>query len=187
MPSCGTLLGRYEPCKQYVGGIKGAFFVPFEFANIVTYNDGLVTKITDGTSASAIAAPFWELKGLSTIETTITASRDNGTSMYETIFTLSFKPSGVTPVAGELDAESVQTLVKGRWQIIVWDRNDQFWLIGQTLGCDANGGSGSWGVQMGDARLNTITFSSQEKNPPSPCDADTYAEISSVITPVLPA
>jgi hypothetical protein len=55
-------------------------------------------------------------------------------------------------------------------------------LIGQTLGCDANGGSSSWGVQMGDARLNTITFSSQEKNPPSPIDEDNYAELGSVIT-----
>jgi hypothetical protein len=185
MPSCGTLVGRYEPCKQYVGGIKGAFFIPFEFANtIVTDGAGLITQINNGAATPVkVTGYFWELKGLSTLETTITASRDNGTTMYESIFTLSFKPSGVTPVAGDLDMDSIQTLSKGRWQIIVWDRNDQFWLIGQTLGCDANGGSSSWGVQMGDARLNTITFSSQEKTPPSPIDADNYAELgTSVIT-----
>jgi len=120
------------------------------------------------------------------LETTITASRDNGTTMYESIFTLSFKPSGVTPVAGDLDMDSIQTLSKGRWQIVIWDRNDQFWLIGQTLGCDANGGSSSWGVQMGDARLNTITFSSQEKLPPAIIDANSAASIAMVITPVMP-
>jgi hypothetical protein len=83
--------------------------------------------------------------------------------------------------------DQLQVLTQGRWQIIVWDRNDQFWLIGETLGCDANGGSSAWGVQMGDARLNTLTFMSSEPNPPAPVDADNYSEISSVITPVLAA
>jgi hypothetical protein len=186
MPSCGTLLGRYEPCKQFVGGIKAAFFVPFEWANRVTKVGGAVTLIDNGTTSAPLAAPFFELKGLSTIETTITASRDNGTSMYETIFTLSFKPSGVTDITGDLDMDAIQTLVKGRWQIIVWDRNDQMWLLGETLGCDANGGSSSWGVQMGDARLNTITFSSQEKLPPSIVDANSMASIELVIDPTMP-
>ena len=184
MPTCGTLTGRYEPCKQYVGGIKGAFFIPFEFdTTITTDGSGLITQIVDTSSPPVkVTGYFWELKGLSTIETSIVASRDNGTAMYETIFTLSFKPSGVTPVTGDVDMDAIQTLTKGRWQIVVWDRNDQFWLIGQTLGCDANGGSSSWGVQMGDARLNTITFSSQEKLPPGIIDAETYTELESVIT-----
>jgi len=77
-------------------------------------------------------------------------------------------------------------LTKGRWQIVVWDRNDQFWLLGESLGCDANGGSESWGVQMGDARLNTITFSSTEKLPPAIIDANSASSIALVITPVMP-
>lgn len=181
-------MARYEPCKQYVGGIKAAYFIPFEWLNRVTKSTaGIVTLIDNGTSTSPIPAIFWELKGLSTIETTITASRDNGTSMYETIFTLSFKPSGLTAAAGDLDSDSIQTLVKGRWQIIVWDRNDQMWLLGETLGCDANGGSESWGVQMGDARLNTITFSSQEKLPPAILDATTSSALLNIITPTMPS
>ena len=188
MPSCGTLLGRYEPCKQFVGGLKGAFFVPFEFANRVTKDGtGSVTLIDNGTTTSPLSAPFWELKGLSTLETAVIASRDNGTSAYETTFTLSFKPSGKTPATGDADMDELKVLTQGRWQIIVWDRNDQFWLIGETLGSDANGGSSAWGTQMGDARLNTLTFMSSEPNPPAPVDADNYSEISSVITPVLAA
>ncbi len=74
MPSCGTLLGRYEPCKQFVGGLKGAFFVPFEFANRVTKSGtGLVTLIDNGATTTPISAPFWELKGLSTLETAVIA------------------------------------------------------------------------------------------------------------------
>ena len=90
MPTCGTLLGRYEPCKQFVGGLKGAFFIPFEFKNRVTKSGtGLVTLIDNGTNTTPISAPFWELKGLSTLETAVVASRDNGTNAYETTFTLS--------------------------------------------------------------------------------------------------
>lgn len=183
MPTCGTLANRYEPCKQFVGGLKGAFFIPFEFANRVTKSGtGLVTLIDNGTTTTPITANFWELKGLSTIETTVIASRDNGTTAYETLFTLSFKPSGKTPVTGDADMDTLKTLSQGRWQIIVWDRNDQFWLIGETLGCDANGGSSSWGVQMGDARLNTLTLMSSEPNPPAPVDADNYTEMGSIVT-----
>jgi hypothetical protein len=185
MPTCGTLANRYEPCKQFVGGLKGAFFIPFEFANRVTKSGtGLVTLIDNGTTTTPITANFWELKGLSTIETTVIASRDNGTTAYETLFTLSFKPSGKTPVTGDSDMDTLKTLSQGRWQIIVWDRNDQFWLIGETLGCDANGGSSSWGVQMGDARLNTLTLMSSEPNPPAPVDADNYAELTPAIITV---
>lgn len=184
MPTCGTLANRYEPCKQFVGGLKGAFFIPFEFANRVTKSGtGLVTLIDNGSNTTPITANFWELKGLSTLETTVIASRDNGTNAYETLFTLSFKPSGKTPVTGDADMDTLKTLAQGRWQIIVWDRNDQFWLIGETLGCDANGGTSSWGVQMGDARLNTLTLMSSEPLPPAPVDADTYTELTtSVIT-----
>lgn len=184
MPTCGTLANRYEPCKQFVGGLKGAFFIPFEFANRVTKNgSGLVTLIDNGSNTTPITANFWELKGLSTLETTVIASRDNGTTAYETLFTLSFKPSGKTPVTGDADMDTLKTLAQGRWQIIVWDRNDQFWLIGETLGCDANGGTSSWGVQMGDARLNTLTLMSSEPLPPAPVDADNYAELTpSIIT-----
>jgi hypothetical protein len=48
----------------------------------------------------------------------------------------------------------------------------------------ANGGSSAWGTQMGDARLNTLTFMSSEPLPPAPVDADNYTEIKLVVTPV---
>ena len=180
---CNTLTNRYEPCKEFVGGLKGAFFVPFVFSDVVVKSGtGLVTAINLTGGATKATGYFWELKGLSTIETTATASRDNGNVSYETIFTCSFKPSGKTPVTGDADMEQFNSLAQGRWRVIVWDRNDQFWLLGETLGCDANGGTSSWGVQMGDARINTITFSSMEPYLPTPVDADNYGEMSSVIT-----
>jgi hypothetical protein len=183
--SCNTLANRYEPCKQFVGGIRGAFFVPYVFSNVVTKDaSGLVTSINNGASPTPVNVTgwFWELKGLSTLEVAPTVSRDNGNTMYTQTFTLSFKPSGVTPTAGDLDMDTIQTLNQGRWRIILWDRNDQFWLLGEDEGCDSTGGSLSWGTQMGDARLNTLTFVGSEKAAPTPVDAETYAEVLTVIT-----
>jgi hypothetical protein len=78
--------------------------------------------------------------------------------------------------------DTVNTLSQGRWRIIIWDRNDQFWLLGSDEGCDSTGGTLSWGTQMGDARLNTLTFIGSETLPPAPVDAETYAEVLTVIT-----
>jgi hypothetical protein len=47
---------------------------------------------------------------------------------------------------------------------------------------DATTDTASWGVQMGDARLNTIVLVGMEKVERSIVDAATYSDISSVIT-----
>lgn len=181
--ACNTLANRFEPCKEFVGGIKGAFFVPYTFSDVVTKDaNGIVTQIYQTGGTTKVTGYFWELKGLSTIETTATASRDNGNTSYETVFTLSFKPSGKTPATGDDDMTTYNTITQGRWRVIVWDRNDQFWLVGETLGADANGGTSSWGVQMGDARINTITLSAMEPYLPTPVDAENYADMANVIT-----
>lgn len=182
--ACNTLANRYEPCKEFVGGLKGVFLVPFTFSDVVTKDaSNLVTSINDGAaSPTNVTGYFWELKGLSTLETTATASRDNGNTFYQTVLTLSFKPSGKTATTGETDNDLFNQITQGRWRVIVWDRNDQFWLIGETLGVDASAGTSAWGVQMGDARLHTITMDSMEPLLPSAVDAASYSDVESVIT-----
>lgn len=183
--SCNTLANRYEPCKNFVGGLRGVFFVPYTFSDVVSKDvDGLVTSINNGATPTPVKSTgyFWELKGLSTLEITETVSRDNGTKMYDQALTLSFKPSGSTPADAIADAELIDTILQGRWRVIVWDRNDVFTLLGETEGMDANAGTQSWGVQMGDARINTITLQGMEKNKNAVVDASTYSDISTVIT-----
>lgn len=183
--SCNTLATRYEPCKEFVGGLRGVFFVPYVFSNVVTKDvSGFVTSINNGATPTPVNATgyFWELKGLSTLEITETVSRDNGTKAYEQLLTLSFKPSGSTPATATADADLIDKLLAGRWRVIVWDRNDVFTLLGETEGMDANGGSQSWGVQMGDARINTITLQGMEKKKLSIVDAESYSDMSTVIT-----
>ena len=92
------------------------------------------------------------------------------------------KPSGSTPTAADSDAEIFDTLTKGRWRVIVWDRNDVFTLLGETEGMDATTDVESWGTQMGDARLNTITLVGMEPTPKAIVDAESYSDMSTVVT-----
>jgi hypothetical protein len=52
--ACNTLANRYEPCKEFAGGLRGVFLVPYAFGDVVTKDaGGLVTSI-DG------AANVWQ-------------------------------------------------------------------------------------------------------------------------------
>jgi hypothetical protein len=183
--ACITLATRNEPCKEFVGGLRGVFLVPYKLSDVVSKDaSGLVTSINNGATPTPVKATgyFFELKGLSTMEIAGALSRDNGTKAFTQTLTLSLKPSAATKTAADLDVDLFDTLVQGRWRVIVWDRNNVFSLIGETEGMDATTDTASWGVQMGDARLNTIVLVGMEKVERSIVDAATYSDIASVIT-----
>lgn len=177
--ACNSIDARLEPCKEYLGGIQGIFLIPFVWSDTVTTNaSGAVTAINSG--ASLATGYFWELKGANSFADAITSSRDNGTTFHESTLTVKFKPkSQATPW---VDTNDVVTLTTGRWRIVVWDRNDNFWLLGEEFGCDANTSSEDWGTALGDARTYTINFMSQEKYGPRPLSAVTYAGLSTIFT-----
>jgi hypothetical protein len=182
--ACNTLQNRYEPCKEFVGGLRGVFLVPYSPTDVVTKDGaGLVTSINNGASPTPAnsTAYFFELKGLSTLEIAGASSRDNGNTSYTQTLTLSLKPSGSTPASAESDKDIFETLDKGRWRVIVWDRNNVFSLVGETEGMDATTDGGSWGVQMGDARLNTIVLVGMEKSQRAIVDAESYSDMSTVV------
>lgn len=183
--ACITLANRNEPCKEFVGGLRGVFLVPYKVGDVVSKDvAGLVTSINNGATPTPVKSTgyFFELKGLSTMELVTTASRDNGTKAVTQTLTLSLKPSGATDTLALADVNLFDTLVQGRWRVITWDRNNVFSLLGETEGMDATTDTGSWGVQMGDARLNTIVLVGMEKIERAIVDAATYSDISSVIT-----
>jgi hypothetical protein len=183
--ACITLANRTEPCKEFVGGLRGVFLVPYKVGDVVTKDvAGLVTSINNGATPTPVKSTgyFFELKGLSTMEIAGALSRDNGTKAFTQTLTLSLKPSGPTDTLALADTTLFDTLVQGRWRVIVWDRNNVFSLIGETEGMDATTDTASWGVQMGDARLNTIVLVGMEKVERSIVDAATYTDVLSVIT-----
>ena len=179
--ACNTLANRYEPCKEFAGGLRGVFLVPYAFDDVITKDSGgLVTSIEN--NDVRVTAYFFELKGLSTLEISGATSRDNGTTAYTQTLTLSLKPSGSTPAIADSDAELFDTLTKGRWRVIAWDRNNVFTLLGEVEGMDATTDVEAWGTQMGDARLNTVTLIGMETTPKAVVDAESYADMSTVVT-----
>jgi hypothetical protein len=179
--ACNTIDARLEPCKEYLGGIQGIFLIPFTWSDVITVGaSGAVTKIAESGGVTLKTGYFWELKGSSSFEDAITSSRENGTTFHETTLMVSFKPkSQATP---EYDFTDINTLSQGRWRIVVWDRNDNFWLLGEEFGADATTGAESWGTALGDARTYSVTFVAQEKMGPRPLDATSYADLSTIFT-----
>jgi len=74
------------------------------------------------------------------------------------------------------------SLTKGRWRVVAWDRNNVFTLLGEAEGMDATTDVESWGTQMGDARLNTVTLIGMETTPKAVVDAESYADMATVVT-----
>jgi hypothetical protein len=77
--ACALTTGRSLPCKSAFGGIKKVYFGDFGGITAVSLGaDGEVATIT-GTQ------PDWyeyDVKGNSSLETTVTSSRENGTTFY---------------------------------------------------------------------------------------------------------
>jgi hypothetical protein len=183
--ACNVIDARLEPCKEYIGGIQGIFLINFAWNDVITLaatgtNIGAVETIKDS-AAVLKTGYYWELKGASSFDYTPTSDRNGGTTMYQANLNLNFKPSNnsATPMR---DFADINTLLKGRWRIVVWDRNDNFWLMGEKFGCDGTTGAGSWGANLGDPRTYAITFSAEEANPPRPLNALTYAGLSTIFT-----
>ena len=87
--ACDLTLGRKEPCKDVVGGLKNVYFVDFGDLGTVTLTDDEITNMTG--SSGDLTAFKYELKGNSSFEQAITSSRENGTTFVEQTLTLTLK------------------------------------------------------------------------------------------------
>ena len=85
--SCTLSLGRTEPCKDSVGGIKTVYFIDYGTMT-VTY-DATNTDVID--DLGTITAYKYDLKGNNSFEQTITSSRENGTTFFEQALNITLK------------------------------------------------------------------------------------------------
>lgn len=155
--ACDLTLGRLEPCKSYVGGLKAVYFVNFGDATGYTY---------DGTDTDEIAtvtgtpnAFKYELKGANTFTQTVVSSRENGTTYWEQVVELTFK--GLTVKTNK----ELKLLAYGRPNVIVEDNNGNLFLAGLENGMEVTGGTVVTGGAMGDLNGYTLTLTGQEKIP----------------------
>jgi hypothetical protein len=154
---CDISLGRLEPCKTSVGGLKAVYIM----------NNGDATGVTyDATETDAITAIAgtptgykYDLKGNSSFEQTINSSRENGTTFFTQTLNLTLK--GITAK----DLKQIKLLAYGRPQIIVEDNNGKFFYTGLKNGMEVTGGTIVTGAMMGDLSGFTLTIVGEEPVP----------------------
>lgn len=154
--ACTLTTGRKLPCKSAFGGIKKVLFADF----------GAITAVTlDATTKEATitgSPTFYEydVKGNSSLETSVVSSRENGTTFYtQTLnLTLTF-----------LDAKTqneLQTLATARPYIVVQDYYGNNFLCGFENGMECTGGTVVTGAAAGDLSGFTLTFEGMEETAP---------------------
>ena len=154
---CDISLGRLEPCKTSVGGLKAVYIMNNGDATGVTYD------ATDTDAITAIAGTptgyKYDLKGNSSFEQTINSSRENGTTFFTQTLNLTLK--GITAK----DLKQIKLLAYGRPQIIVEDNNGKFFYTGLKNGMEVTGGTIVSGAAMGDLSGFTLTIVGEEPVP----------------------
>ncbi len=149
--ACDLTKGRALPCRESVGGLKAVYFVDFGGLGTISVTNDEVTDMTGTFSAYKYA-----LKGTSSVEQTINASRENGTVFFDQAVSLTL------PQLSKEDNNEIKLLAYGRPHIVVEDYNGNAYLVGREHGADVTGGTIASGAAMGDMSGYTLTFNAME-------------------------
>ena len=157
--ACTLNTGRKIPCKSAFGGIKSVLFA--DFGTIEKVDIDSTSKIATITNASP--APVWfeyDVKGNSSLETTVTSSRENGTTFYTQTLNLT-----LTFLDAKTQAE-LQELAVSRPYAVVVDYYGNSFLCGFENGMEVTGGTVVTGAAAGDLSGFTLTFKGMEETAP---------------------
>lgn len=162
--ACNLTTGRSVPCKDSVGGIQAVYFADFGTMGTLTVTAGEVTAF-GGTPS------FYDFEvrgGNSSLEQTITGSRENGTVFYEQTLNVTLQKLDL------LTQEEIVKIAKARPHVVVKTFNDEYLMIGAVHGADLTGGTIVTGAAMGDLSGFTLTLAGQETLPAYFVDATAF-------------
>ena len=156
--ACDLTHGRLEVCKEFVGGIKAVYFIPYGVLGAITYG---TTDASDkiSTIAGTLSLYKYELKGANSFEQTITSSRENGTTFAEQTLTFTIKGLDATTT------KQMKLLAWGRPHVVIKTNANNFFLAGLEHGMDVTTGLIANGTAMGDLNGYTLTLVGQEAIP----------------------
>ena len=179
--SCSIANGRLEPCKDAVGGIDAIYFINFgdyAYPTDVTYVTG-----TDTIEAVANVTSLYkyELKGANTFDQVITSSRENGTTFVEQTLTVTLNKQDAAT------HKNVKLLSYGRPNIVVRNRNGQFFLAGIEHGMELTTANVMNGSAMGDLSGYTLTLVGTEKLLANLLDCSSEADLAGGVGDVFGA
>ena len=164
--ACAITKGRGVGCKTAFAGIKNIYIIDYSVV-VAALGDtaGTVTLPTDDT------AEFFKFEvkgGQTSLETTVTSSRENGTTFYESTLNITFQ---LLDVATQ---EEIKLLNRGRAQYVVelypnGAGTTKYLLVGKDNGAEITGGTIVTGAAAGDLQGFTLTAVATEVNPPFFC------------------
>lgn len=172
--ACDITLGRLEPCKDAVGGLKAVYFVNYGDVGAITY-DVTNTDVIDTVTGTPSAYKY-ELKGTNSFDQTITSSRENGTTFFDQSVKLQLKNMNAA------SHKQIKLLAYGRPQVIVEDNNGNFFYCGLEHGMDVTGGTIVTGTVMGDLSGYTLELKGMERVPANFL-GDTLAAVGFTVVP----
>lgn len=152
--ACLLTTGRALGCKKSVGGLKAVYFADYGTLGTVTETAGEITAITGTPDFFK-----YDIKGNSSLETTINSSRENGTTFYTQTLNLTL------PVLDKATQEEIKLLSSSRPHVAIEDYNGNFFLVGLEHGAEVTGGTIVSGAAMGDLSGFTLTLEGQEVAP----------------------
>jgi len=172
--ACDLSLGRIEPCKDSVAGLKNIFFINYADVTGYTYDPTNTDLIATITGAVTINAYKYELKGTNTFDQNVSSSRENGTTFVEQNLSVVLKKQDIAT------HNEVKLLSYGRPRVVVEDYNGSFFLMGLEHGADVQTVAITSGASMGDLSGYTITMQAMEKIPANFIDASNEAALLAV-------
>jgi hypothetical protein len=178
--ACAITKGRGVGCKTAFAGINNIYILDYS-DTIAALGDssGTITLPTDN---SAEFFKFEVQGALSSLETAVTSSRDNGTTFYESTLNITFQNLDVAT------QEELKLLNRGRAHYVVelfqdGAGNTKRLLLGRDNGCEVTSGTIVTGAAPGDLQGFTLTVVATEVFPPFFCTAPDVASAS----PITPA
>ncbi len=156
--SCDLTLGRLEPCKDSVGGLKAFYFANFDanvFKEFIETN-GIIDSLLDSPTTPIQLLKYELRNGGHSLEDANEVSAENGTS---------FVTSTLTAVLKKIDAKSreeLQLATFGRPFVIAEDYNGNFLLLGLENGCDVQVNQVT-GSAMGELSGYNVTVTATER------------------------
>lgn len=155
--ACTLSLGRKEPCKDVVGGIRAVYFANYDALGAITYDVTDTDVIT--TFASAPSVFQYEVKGTSSFTQNIQSNRENGTTAFEQVLELTLHK------LTKEDHKELKVLAFGRPHVLVEDYNGNVFVAGLEHGMEVTGGTIVTGGAMGDLSGYTLTLTGMERKP----------------------
>jgi hypothetical protein len=152
--ACALTTGRSLPCKSAVGGLKTVYFADYGTLGTATISAGEITALS--------GTPSWyqyDIKGNSSLETTVNSSRENGTTFYTQTLNLTLT------YLDKATQEEIKLLAAARPHVAIEDYNGNFFLVGLEHGAEVTGGTIVSGAAMADLSGFTLTFEAMETAP----------------------